>query len=70
MGEAVVARDHVLLTLSSPEPKELLERFRRDYPHIDFTYKHIPFTRFGATIRGDDELDGKFTNMIPLTFSS
>jgi len=38
--------EHLLFILPFPEPTEILERIKKNHPHIDITYRNLSFVNF------------------------
>lgn len=49
-------QEHLLCTLPFPEPKEILDRIRKNYPHCKVTYKQLTAAPFAADQGIPDDL--------------
>lgn len=43
--------EHLLIILPFPEPTEIVERIKKNHPHIDITYRNLTFVNFEDAVK-------------------
>lgn len=59
MGGGPSEKEHVLIALFEPEPKEIIAELKRRFPHFEITYVQVSFPKekvvVGSETQGIDD---------------